>query len=105
MAFDTAKELRRAIDTGSVAFGTKSTQKKVLNGDCKLVIASNNSEKYGKEKIKELCKTAEVPFYEFEETGKELGSICGKPFVVSFACVEKPGKSKILEVATQKKTE
>ena len=104
MAVEISKELRRAVDTGSVVFGLKQTMKSILKGSCLLAIASSNAERYGKEKVEQLCKAAGVPFYKMPRTGKELGNVCGKPFGISFACVEKPGKSKILDAAKQGKT-
>ena len=99
MAIDTGKELRRAVDTGKVLFGKKEVEKSILKGNCKLVIISSNAEKYGKERVLQLCKTAQVPFFEFDATGLDIGSYCGKPFVVSFAGIMDKGKSRILELA------
>ena len=104
MAVDASKELRRAVDTGKVIFGFKQAKKNVLRDQCQLVIASSNAERYAKEKVQQLCKSAEIPFYEFKATSLQLGGICGKPFVVSFACVQKPGKSKIMDAVQQRKT-
>jgi len=103
MAVDVPKELRRAVDTGQVRFGLNQAMKSIMQGRALMAIASSNAERYSKEKVEQLCKTAEVPFYCLQETGQEMGSICGKPFVVSFACVEKAGKSRILDAANQKK--
>lgn len=103
MEVDAGKELRRAVDTGKVLFGKKEVEKSVLKGDCKLVIISNNTEKYDKERVLQLCNTAQVPFFEFDATGLDIGSYCGKPFVVSFAGIEDKGKSRVLELAKSKK--
>jgi len=101
---DIARELRRAVDTGSVSFGFQQAKKKILNGTCQLVIISSNAEKGKKAAVQHLCKTGEIPFFSAAETGPQLGAACGKPFVVSFACIEKAGKSKILDAAKQGKT-
>ncbi|MBN2067313.1 MAG: 50S ribosomal protein L30e [Candidatus Diapherotrites archaeon] len=98
------KELRRAVDTGNVSFGYEQAKKKIVKGECQLAIISSSAEKYRKESIEQACKASSVPFYEAGETSLQLGSICGKPFAVSFACIEKPGKSKILETVKQEKT-
>ena len=102
MTFDAARELRRAVDTGKVVFGLQQTKRDVLKGTCQLVIISGNAGKHKREAVEELCMAAGIPYYKFKETGLQLGSICGKPFVVSFACVEKPGKSKILDAVKKK---
>jgi len=103
MTVDAGKELRRAVDTGKVLFGKKEVEKSVLKGSCKLVIMSNNAEKYDKERMLQLCNTSQVPFFEFGATGLDIGSYCGKPFVVSFAGIEDKGKSKVLDLVKSKK--
>ena len=102
MAVDVGKELRRAVDTGKVLFGERESEKSVLKGTCKLVIISNNAEKYAKERIEQLCDSASVPYFEFNATGIDIGSYCGKPFVVSFTAVVDKGKSKLLDVVGKK---
>jgi len=103
MAVDVGKELRRAVDTGKVLFGRRQVEKSVSKGDCKLVIISSNAEKYAKERLEQLCATAGVPFFEFNAAGIDIGSYCGKPFVVSFAGIVNKGKSRVLEAAKAKK--
>ncbi len=102
MAIDVGKELRRAVDTGKVFFGKRQVEKTVLDGSSKLVISSRNAEKYAKERVREICRASKVPFYEFDANGLEIGSYCGKPFVVSFATVLDKGKSRVLDIAKSK---
>lgn len=99
MDVDAGKELRRAVDTGKVVFGKRGVEKSVLKGVCKLVIISGNAEKYAKERVRQLCNTSSIPFFEFGATGIDIGNYCGKPFVVSFAGIEDAGKSKVLGLA------
>jgi len=103
MQVDVGKELRRVVDTGKVVFGKRQVEKSVLNGSARLVIISGNAEKYAGERIRHVCNAAGVPFFEFGATGLDIGSYCGKPFVVSFAGVEDPGKSRILDVLKKNK--
>ena len=103
MAIDVGKELRRAVDTGKVVFGKRQVEKSVLKGECKLVIISNNAEKYAKERVQQLCNTAGIPFFQFAATGLDIGSYCGKPFVVSFVGVNNQGKSRVLDLTKSKK--
>lgn len=102
MAVDAGKELRRAVDTGKVLFGKRQVEKSILKGNCRLVIISNNAEKQGKERVKQICKTGNTPLFEFNSTGLEIGRVCGKPFVVSFAGIEDEGKSKVLSLSKKK---
>lgn len=98
MAVDANKEIRRAVDTGKVSFGYKTCQKNLLKGEGELVIVSNNMSINEKEKLEQLAKTENKKFFVYQDTGLTLGSICGKPFVVSAMIVLDKGKSKVLEV-------
>jgi len=103
MQIDAGKELRRAVDTGKILFGLRSTERSILKGESRLVIISGNAEKYAKERVIQLCNSANVPFFEFGTTGLDIGSYSGKPFVVSFASVLDGGKSRLLDLAKSKK--
>jgi large subunit ribosomal protein L30e len=101
MNIDITKEIRRAVDTGKVQFGEKQTEKSVLNGIGELIIVSSNVPTAKKEKTQHFAKLAEVQYFEFDGTGKKLGSVCGKPFMVSMMLIEDAGKSNILKTLTQ----
>ncbi len=98
MVVDANKEIRRAVDTGKVAFGLRETQKKILAGEGKLVIVTKNLPINEKEVIKQLAKVEEKKFYEYPDSGLVLGRACGKPFVISTMLILDEGKSKALEL-------
>lgn len=98
MAADANKEIRRAVDTGKVAFGLKECKKKLLNGQGEMLIVSKNMPQNDKETIKQVAKVEGKKYYEYADTGLVLGSVCGKPFVVSAMLILDAGKSKVLEV-------
>ena len=98
---DVSREIRRAVDTGDVKFGNKQAEKSVLKGVAGLIIISNNAPAQLKERVKQICTVSSVPLYEFEDTGLALGSVCGKPFVVSVLAIEKVGKSKVLDAVKE----
>ena len=102
MRMDVGREIRRAVDTGKVQFGAKQAEKSVLKGAAGLIVISNNVPLRDKERIRQLCSVAQIPILEFDGTGMVLGSVCGKPFIVAVLCIEKAGKSKILEAAKEK---
>ncbi len=95
-------EIRRAVDTGKVSFGEKTAEKNILKGNGELIIISSNTKKLLKERLEHYTKLSEIPFYEFQGTSIELGSVCGKPFPVSVMTVLNKGKSKILEINDKK---
>ena len=95
---DVSKEIRRAVDTGKVTFGTKMSEKNLKNGSGKLIIIANNTPGLVKEKLLSFAEIGNTVSYIFEESGIELGSVCGKPFPVSVMIIEDAGKSKVLEI-------
>ncbi len=98
MEVEANKEIRRAVDTGKVVFGTKVARKKILAGEGEMVIVSSNMPTNEKETLKQLVTVEGKKFYEFSDTGLVLGSVCGKPFTVSVMLVLDAGKSKVLEL-------
>ena len=99
MSVDTNTEIRRAIDTGKVALGYRQCQKELLKGTGEIVIVSKNMPNNDKEKLKHLTEVEGKKFFEFPDTGLNLGSVCGKPFVISAMIVLDAGKSKVMELA------
>lgn len=93
---DLSKEIRRAVETGKVVFGSRKVQKLLLKEKPELVIVANNCPKALKERTKEYCLIAGIPLQNFEGNGLQLGAVCGKPFNVSMLAVQKSGKSNIL---------
>ncbi|MCX6800917.1 MAG: 50S ribosomal protein L30e [Candidatus Diapherotrites archaeon] len=91
------KEIRRAVDTGKVSFGQRQCLKNLASGKGELVIVSENLPRNEKEKVEHMAKIENKKFYVFSGNGLTLGSICGKPFVVSTMLVLDAGKSKVLE--------
>ena len=102
MAIEVSKEIRRVVDTGKVAFGTKACKKSLARGEGEMIIISANMPKNDKETLKHLATVEGKKVLEIEETGHVLGSICGKPFVISAMIVLDKGKSNILEAVPEK---
>lgn len=99
---DIGREIRRAVDTGAVRFGAQQAEKSVLKGAAELIVISSNAPSQLRERIEQLCSVAQIPILKFEGSGLTLGSVCGKPFIVAVLCIEKAGKSKILDVVKEK---
>jgi len=94
---DLNKEIRRAVDTGKVEFGLKTCHKRLAKGEGELIIVSANMPIADKERLQHLANVNSKKFITVAENGLVLGSICGKPFVISAMIVMDAGKSKILE--------
>jgi large subunit ribosomal protein L30e len=98
MVVDINKEIRRAVDTGKVAFGLKMCQKELLKGNGEMIIVCSNMPQNQKEKLKHITELENKKYYEFDKNGLVLGSICGKPFVISSLIVLDKGKSNVMEL-------
>ncbi|MCD6114657.1 MAG: 50S ribosomal protein L30e [Thermoprotei archaeon] len=92
-------ELRMAIKTGKVRFGSKEAIKALKHGKAKMVIIAANAPKEIKDDILYYAKLSKIPVYIFQGTSVELGTICGKPFMVSAITIYDEGDSRILEFA------
>ncbi len=94
MEIDIAKSLRAAIKDGKVAIGAKETLKAIHGGEAKLIILASNCP----EKFKKAIEQSTTPRVEVEFSSVELGSISGKPFIISALSVIDSGSSDIMEL-------
>ncbi len=88
-----------AIKTGKVRFGSKETLKAVKLGKAKMVIIAANAPEEVKKDILYYAKLSKIPVYIYQRTSIELGTICGKPFMVAAITIYDEGDSRILEFA------
>lgn len=95
---DVGKSIRAAVDTGKVIFGERETLRAVRNGDIKLVVMASNCPYNLKGELAHHAKISGAHVYEYAGTSVELGSTCGKPFVVSMLGVVEAGDSDIFEL-------
>ena len=95
-------QLRSAVDTGKVIYGTRETIKDCLGGEPKLIIVSSTIRNTIKKQIEHYSKLLKVNVIEYPENGFELGSVCGKPFSVSALIVNEFGQSTIIKVIESK---
>ncbi len=96
---DFNRQINIAIKTGKMEFGCRSASVAAKLGKAKLIIlASNCPEKY-KSEILSDAKGSGVPTHIHNGTSRNLGSVCGKPFIVAAITVREPGDSEILRLA------
>ena len=93
---DLGKEIRRAVDTGKVVFGSKQSEKSILVGKSRLLIIASHVPELLRESAVHKAAISGTPCLNFDGTGLQLGSICGKPFGILLMSVEEPGKSTIV---------
>jgi len=86
------RALRSSIRTGKVVLGSNQTLEVGRSGQAMLVISSTDCPG---NVISEL-KSTDVPVYNYQGRGRDLGSACGKPFSVAALAVIKPGDSEVM---------
>ena len=95
---DGERGIRVAVDTGNVTLGSSKTIQALKLGKGKLVIIAENCPKEVAEDVTQYSQLSKIPFYTFQGTSVDLGSVCGKPFTVAAMMVNDPGDSTILEI-------
>jgi large subunit ribosomal protein L30e len=95
---DISKSIRIAVKTGVVAIGFESTLKAIKKGKAKLVILAKNPEESLRDQIEYYSRLSEVPVYDFKSSSWDLGSTCGKPFMISTMAIQEPGDSNIIQL-------
>jgi large subunit ribosomal protein L30e len=95
---DISKSIRIAVKTGVVAIGFESTLKSIKKGKAKLVIMARNPAEDLKKQIEYYCRMSQIPVYEFKSSSWDLGSTCGKPFMISAMAIQEPGDSNIIQI-------
>lgn len=93
---DLNKSIRMAVDTGKVAFGSEMARKLALSGGIKTLVLAANCPAGVKQDLQHYCRLSQVNIIEFNGSGVELGTVCGKPFTVSALSIVAEGNSDIL---------
>ncbi len=99
---DVNKQIRMAVKTGKVEFGSKGAQATVRAAKAKLVILANNCPAAERHDILHNAEQSEVPVYVFAGSSLDLGALCEKPFPVSALVVREAGDSEVLKLAENK---
>ena len=98
---DVAQEIVKAVETGEVLIGTEECLTALKNKSIKIIIYAENSLKETVKDIEYYCKLLEVTFHKFEGSSVELGTVIGKPHVVSAIAILDPGESNILSIESR----
>jgi large subunit ribosomal protein L30e len=86
------RALRSSIRTGKVVLGSNQTLEAGVSGQAKLVISAIDCPTEVRQKLNET----DVPVYNYQGRGRDLGSACGKPFSVATLAVIEPGDSEVM---------
>ena len=101
---DIDKAIATAVKTGKVMFGANEAIKSAKLGRVKLIILASNCPANIRKDIEYYSKLSGVPILDYKGTSIDLGTLCGKPFVVSALTIREPGDSEILKIIKPKET-
>jgi len=102
---DIDKAIATAVKTGKVMFGANEAIKSAKLGRAKLIILASNCPANIRKDIEYYSKLSGVPIFDYKGTSIDLGTLCGKPFVVSALTIREPGDSEILKIIKSKEIE
>lgn len=91
------KSLNIAVRSGKVLFGSNTAIKSAMAGKVKMIIVASNCPADKLEKIRYYCKLSNVPLLIYPGSSLDLGSACGKQFMVAALTIKDPGDSDILK--------
>ncbi len=95
---DIGREIRKAAETGKILYGTEQSLKAIRTGEAKLVIVASNTDEKTIRDIQYYCGLSDIRVHNLDGSSGELGTLCGKPFVISVVTVISPGESNVLMV-------
>ena len=96
---DVNKQIRMAVKTGKVDFGSKTALSSATLGRAKLLILAKNCPQEYRDNIVYDAEHSEIPIYVFQGSSLDLGALCEKPFPVASMVVREPGDSEVLKLA------
>jgi large subunit ribosomal protein L30e len=91
-------ELKRLLKTGKVVMGAKESLGVVRNGKAKAVIVSTFLKEELKEELLRHAELSEIAVYEYGGSGWELGTLCGKPYMISAIAITDFGDSRLEQI-------
>ncbi len=95
------RELKVALKTGNVIFGSKEVLKLISLGKGKLVIVASNCPELVREQIEYYARLSNIPVYHASHTNMEIGEICQRRHSISSLLVLDEGESEILKLVEQ----
>lgn len=81
------EQLRDAVAAGTALIGSRSVLRAIRTGSTKSVIITSNCPSTTAADIQKLARMAGISVERFDGTGKQLGTLCGKPFAIAAAAI------------------
>ncbi|MGQ9543651.1 MAG: 50S ribosomal protein L30e [Candidatus Bathyarchaeia archaeon] len=101
MTIDFNKQINIALSRGKVELGSRAALTAAKLGKAKLIILASNCPEPHKEQLLRDAKASGIPIYFYSGTSRDLGTVCGKPFIVAAITVKDAGDSEILRLAEE----
>ncbi|MEM7824104.1 MAG: ribosomal L7Ae/L30e/S12e/Gadd45 family protein [Candidatus Aenigmatarchaeota archaeon] len=79
--------MREAVSARKALLGSRSVLRAVRMGSVKSVIIATNCPAPVAADIQKYAKMAGITVEQFDGTGKQLGTLCGKPFSIAVAAI------------------
>ena len=98
---DVNKQIQIVLRTGKVALGAKEALESAKFAKAKLLILAANCPENERSDIMYYAEQSSIPVHIYAGTSIDLGSACGKNFVVSALTIREPGDSEIMKLAVQ----
>ncbi|NLI61815.1 MAG: 50S ribosomal protein L30e [Methanosarcinaceae archaeon] len=89
------RALIKAVKTGKVIIGSKKAIELSKADEAKMIVIANNCPEDTRKKI----ESSNVPIYVYDGTSRELGPVCGKPFLIAAMTILDAGESDIMTLA------
>lgn len=83
------KELKDALAKKEVVIGSRGIVRKLKTGNLKMVFIANNCPERIKKDINHYASLSNVKIEEYNGTGEQLGTFCGKPFAIAAIAILK----------------
>ena len=97
---DLDRSINSAVKSGKTALGLKTAIKEAKMRRAKAIVVASNTLQSYKEDLLHYAKLSNIPILEYPGTSQDLGTICGRPHLVSALTIYDPGDSDILELTT-----
>lgn len=82
------EDILQAKSENKIVFGSNETLKAIKNKSASLIVLSENCQEFVKRDITYYAKLAKIEIKTFKDS-KELGVLCGKPFIISALAILK----------------
>lgn len=99
---DVNKQIRMAVKTGKVDFGSKTAMSSASLGRAKLLILAKNCPQDYRDNIVHDAEQSQIPIYVYQGNSLDLGALCERPFPVASMVIREPGDSEVLKLAENK---